>query len=86
MALDETPAGRTPVLDEALGGVADALMSDGFTLGWTVDQGRVSFVIGGDEAACAECLVPEPVLAAMFGQALEGTGFTVGDVHTPVLP
>jgi hypothetical protein len=87
MALDDTSGERTPVMGEALDGVAEALRSDGFSLAWTADADRrVSFVIGGDEAACAECLVPQPVLAAMLGQALEGTGFTLGEVQTPVLP
>jgi hypothetical protein len=87
MAVDETSPGRPPVLDEALHGVAEALRSDGFSLAWTADpQRRVSFLISGDEAACAECLVPEPVLAAMLGQALEGTGFTLGELQAPVLP
>ena len=87
MALNKTSGRGTPELDEALDGVAETLRSDGFSLAWTADaKRRVSFVIGGDEAACAECLVPEPVLAAMLGQALEGTGFSLGEVQTPVLP
>lgn len=86
MALDETSGGQTSVLEEALDGVAEALRSDGFSLAWTADAERVSFVIGGDEAACAECLVPKPVLAAMLAQALEGTGFSLGEVQTPMAP
>jgi hypothetical protein len=87
MALDEASTTRPPALEKALEDTATALRSDGFGLAWSVDDGgRVSFAVDADDADCAECLVPKPVLEAMLGQALQGTSFTVGDVRMPALP
>lgn len=81
---DTIMASSSAVLDTAFSEVAEVLGSDGFTSAWTVDQeGLVSFVIGAGEAACAECLVPKPVLEAMLTSALEGSGYRLGEIRVP---
>jgi hypothetical protein len=71
-------------LDAAFAEIAEMLRSDGFTAQWSVAQeGDVSFVVGAGDAACAECLVPKPVLEAMLSSALEGSGYRLVDVRLP---
>jgi hypothetical protein len=80
-----TPAGQSS-LDDALAEVKALLERDGFTASWRLDDaGGLDFTVGATEAACVDCLVPQPVLEAIVGDALEGTGITIAAVRLPAV-
>jgi len=70
-------------LDAALSDLRTQLERDGFTAEWDVADDVVSFRVVATDAACAECLVPKMVMEAMLDDAVDGTGFTLGEVRLP---
>jgi hypothetical protein len=71
-------------LDGALQGLRDVLGADGYRLDYAVQNGRelvVSVLAGPD--ACADCLVPRPVMEGILTDALQGTDYTVARVEMP---
>jgi hypothetical protein len=71
-------------LDDALQGFRDMLASDGYTLSWSVtDQGGVVVRIAAGPDACADCLVPRPVMEAIMSKALEPTPYALDHVVLP---
>ena len=84
MTSDESATSPGAALDAALGDVRQVLERDGFIADWDVDpSGGVRFRILAGSAACRECLVPEPVMAAIVSNALEGTPYTVVSIELP---
>jgi hypothetical protein len=77
-------AGSTAVLDGALRGFRDMLAADGYELNWSVtggDKVRIQIVAGAD--ACADCLVPLPVIEGIMTDALAPTPYKLDRVLLP---
>ena len=72
------------VLDAALRQFRDVLNADGYSLGWFIEgQNRLVVRITAGEGACAECLVPAPVMKAIMSNALSSTPYTLDRVELP---
>ena len=71
-------------VDDALQQFRDMLASDGYLLSWS-DAGdeRVVVEIAAGEDACADCLVPLPVMEAIMSKALEPTSYSLDHVILP---
>jgi hypothetical protein len=72
------------VLDTALQEFRDMLATDGYELNWTVtgeDKVQIQIVAGAD--ACADCLVPLPVIEGIMTDALAPTPYTLDRVLLP---
>jgi len=71
-------------LDGALGGFRDMLATDGYTLSWSLngENGVVVRIVAGDDA-CADCLVPLPVMETIMSNALEPTPYTLDHIVLP---
>jgi hypothetical protein len=79
-------AGGTAVLDGALQGFRDMLAADGYELNWSVtspDKVQIQIVAGAD--ACADCLVPLPVIEGIMSDALGPTPYTLDRVLLPAI-
>jgi hypothetical protein len=83
MTTEQTPESSVATLDAALAGLRTQLERDGFTAQWDVADDVVTFRVVATDAACIECLVPKMVMEAMLNDAVDGTGFTVGEVRLP---
>ena len=71
-------------LDGALAGARTMLESDGFEASWVVDPaGGVHFTVLAGSADCQDCLVPKPVMAAIIGDALAGTPWSLAEITLP---
>ncbi|WP_308493012.1 hypothetical protein [Microbacterium terrisoli] len=74
-------AGR---IDAALQSFRDMMGSDGYLLTWqSVGGDRIVVTIDATEDACADCLVPQPVMEAIMSSALAETSVTVERVVLP---
>jgi hypothetical protein len=82
-AHESIPTG-TDTPDTALADLRTQLERDGFTAEWDVTGNVVDFSVVATDAACEECLVPKMVMEAMLHDAIDGTGFTLGEVRLPV--
>lgn len=77
-------AGGTAILDAALQGFRDMLGADGYELNWSVTGGdKVQIQIVAGAEACADCLVPLPVIEGIMSDALEPTPYTLDRVLLP---
>jgi hypothetical protein len=83
MTTEQTPESSVAALDAALAGLRTQLERDGFTAQWDVADDVVTFRVVATDAACIECLVPKMVMEAMLHDAVDGTGFTLGEVRLP---
>lgn len=71
-------------LTSALSGATTMLESDGFEATWEVDPaGGVHFTVLAGSAECQDCLVPKPVMAAIIGDALAGTPWSLAEITLP---
>ncbi|GAA5049385.1 hypothetical protein GCM10023259_025860 [Thermocatellispora tengchongensis] len=71
-------------LDDALARFRDMMASDGYTLSWSVTgEDRVVVRIEAGEDACADCLVPLPVMEQIMSNALEPTPYTLDHIVLP---
>jgi hypothetical protein len=71
-------------LDGALQRFRDVLAADGYTLEWSVTgHDRVTVRILAGENACADCLVPLPVMEAIMSDALSATPYTLDHIVLP---
>lgn len=71
-------------VDGALKQFRDMLATDGYLLNWSaVDNDRVVVKIEAGEDACADCLVPQPVMEAIMTAALASTPYTLDHVELP---
>lgn len=83
-AAGTAPPAGTQDLDGALQKFRDTLAADGYLLGWSVENGdRVVITITAGEDACADCLVPMPVMEAIMSDALAPTPYTLGRIELP---
>lgn len=76
--------GPTSEVDVALQGLRDVLGADGYRLDYTVrgDRELVVSVLAGPDA-CADCLVPESVMAGILADALRDTPYGVARIDMP---
>ena len=71
-------------LDGALQKFRDVLAADGYILGWSVtEDDRVIVRIEAGAEACADCLVPLPVMEAIMSDALGPTPYTLDHIVLP---
>jgi hypothetical protein len=76
--------GEADVVDAALRQFRDVLNADGYSLGWFIEgQNRLVVRITAGEGACAECLVPEPMMKAIMSNALSSTPYTLDRIELP---
>lgn len=72
------------VLDGALEKFRELMATDGYELTYSVaseDRVVVEIVAGAD--ACADCLVPLPIMESIMSDALEPTPYTLDHVVMP---
>jgi hypothetical protein len=77
---------QTAVLDvdAALKEFRDMMGADGYLLRWEPAEGdRIVVRIDATDGACADCLVPLPVMEAIMASALEPTPYTLDRVVLP---
>jgi hypothetical protein len=78
------PDGGPAALASALQGFRDVLAADGYTLDWSVGKDdRVVVRIQAGKDACADCLVPLPVMEAIMSDALSATPYTLDHIVLP---
>lgn len=71
-------------VDAALKQFTDMMAADGYLLSWTPTDGdRIVVRIDATPEACADCLVPQPVMEAIMASALEPTPYTLDHVELP---
>jgi hypothetical protein len=71
-------------VDTALQQFTEMMATDGYVLSWTpVDEEHIVVRIDATPEACADCLVPAPVMAAIMDKALEATPYSVDHVVLP---
>ena len=71
-------------LKDALQQLRDVLTGDGYDLDWALSAGNqvaVKVVAGPD--ACADCLVPQPIMAAILADALRATPYRLESIELP---
>lgn len=71
-------------VDAALASFTEMMATDGYLLGWeSVGDDRIVVRIDATPEACADCLVPQPVMHAILASALEGTSHSLERVDLP---
>jgi hypothetical protein len=79
-----TGTSGTGAVDAALQGFRDMLAADDYRLNWSVTgPQRVLIEIEAGPEACAECLVPLPVIEGIMTDALAPTSYTLDRVVLP---
>ena len=71
-------------LKDALQQLRDVLTGDGYDLDWALSAGNqvaVKVIAGPD--ACADCLVPQPIMAAILTDALRATPYRLESIELP---
>ena len=77
-------AGGTAAVDAALQKFRDVLAADGYQLDWSVSHpDRVTIRIVAGPEACADCLVPLPVMEAIMTDALAPTPYALDHIELP---
>ena len=74
----------TVTVDDALQKFRDMLASDGYDLSWSVTDlngGVVQSEAGPD--ACADCLVPRPIMESIMSDALAPTRYSLDHIVLP---
>jgi hypothetical protein len=81
---DAASPGTPQTLDHALQRFRDVLAADGYDLRWSVTaQDRVVVEIRAGPEACADCLVPLPVMEAIMSDALAPTPYALDHIVLP---
>ncbi len=71
-------------LETAFRRFRDMLASDGYVLSWSVTgRDRVIVMIEAGPDACADCLVPLPLMEAIMSDALAPTGYALDHIVLP---
>jgi hypothetical protein len=74
----------TAELEAAFRRFRDMLASDGYVLSWSVTgRDRVIVRIEAGPDACADCLVPLPVMEAIMSDALAPAGYALDHIELP---
>jgi hypothetical protein len=74
-------------LDGALGKFREMLASDGYDLSWELTgQDKVVVQIEAGPDACADCLVPLPIMEAIMSDALAPTPYALDHIVLPADP
>ena len=71
-------------LKDALQQLRDVLTGDGYDLDWALNarnEVAVKVIAGPD--ACADCLVPQPIMAAILSDALSVTPYKLESIELP---
>jgi hypothetical protein len=71
-------------LKDALQQLRDVLTGDGYDLDWALSASNevaVKVIAGPD--ACADCLVPQPIMAAILSDALSVTPYKLESIELP---
>jgi hypothetical protein len=71
-------------LKDALQQLRDVLAGDGYDLDWALRAGNqvaVKVIAGPD--ACADCLVPQTIMAAILSDALSVTPYQLESIELP---
>ncbi|HEX3965693.1 MAG TPA: hypothetical protein VHZ03_55130 [Trebonia sp.] len=71
-------------LRDALQQLRDVLTGDGCDLDWSLSAGNqvaVKVIVGPD--ACADCVVPQPIMAAILTEALSDTPYKLESIELP---
>jgi hypothetical protein len=72
------------VVGTALQKFRDVLAADGYELDWSLgDANRVTIRIVAGPDACADCLVPLPVMEAIMSDALGPTPYALDHIELP---
>ncbi len=71
-------------LDGAFVQFREMLASDGYDLSWSLtDQHKVVVQIEAGPDACADCLVPLPIMEAIMSDALRPTPYELDHIELP---
>jgi hypothetical protein len=71
-------------LNGALGKFREMLASDGYDLSWELtEQDKVVVQIDAGPDACADCLVPLPIMEAIMSDALAPTPYALDHIVLP---
>ncbi|MEV5409041.1 hypothetical protein AB0K60_09400 [Thermopolyspora sp. NPDC052614] len=82
--MSASDAAVDPRIDQALGRFREMLAADGYTLDWSLTpQDKVVVRIEAGPDACADCLVPLPVMQAIMSDALEPTPYALDHIVLP---
>ncbi|MGN9786031.1 hypothetical protein ACTMTF_31705 [Nonomuraea sp. ZG12] len=74
----------SPVLDSALEKFRELMATDGYELTYSVaGENRVVVEIVAGADACADCLVPLPIMESIMSDALEPTPYQLDHVVMP---
>lgn len=67
--------------DDAITETRKGLEASGFSVTCAQNDGVLTVSIAAGPDACAECLVPRPVLQSIIGNELAGRGVQVGGIE-----
>ena len=71
-------------LTDALQQLRDVLTGDGYDLDWALNErNQVSVKVVAGPDACADCLVPQPIMAAILADALSSTPYQLRSIELP---
>ena len=71
-------------LTDALQQLRDVLTGDGYDLDWALNErNQVSVKVVAGPDACADCLVPQPIMAAILTDALSSTPYRLESIQLP---
>lgn len=71
-------------LTDALQQLRDVLTGDGYDLDWALNErNQVSVKVVAGPDACADCLVPQPIMAAILADALSSTPYQLESIELP---
>lgn len=71
-------------LTDALQQLRDVLTGDGYDLDWALNErNQVSVKVVAGPDACADCLVPQPIMAAILTDALSSTPYQLQSIELP---
>ena len=71
-------------LTDALQQLRDVLTGDGYDLDWALNErNQVSVKVVAGPDACADCLVPQQIMAAILTDALSSTPYQLQSIELP---
>lgn len=71
-------------LKDALQPLRDVLTGDGYDLDWALSPaGSVAVTVIAGPDACADCLVPQPLMAAILSDSLSSTPYKLESIELP---